>query len=200
MKALRDVALPPHSIVEEPSGLVLLAVQRRGVPLFHCRLSVPAGAGEDPRAKAGLAQFTADLLRRGTKRRDAHGVDELIEGMGASLLIDVSMDEAALSLTVPADLSQRALDALLEVALEPAYAEEEVAAARRRALSALQSDLDEPSPRRLSRLPRHALPSARRAARGGGGFAPFGSARCRPRAARAGSMGKRGASDAARFP
>ena len=145
MKALRDVALPPHSIVEEPSGLVLLAVQRRGVPLFHCRLSVPAGAGEDPRAKAGLAQFTADLLRRGTKRRDAHGVDELIEGMGASLLIDVSMDEAALSLTVPADLSQRALDALLEVALEPAYAEEEVAAARRRALSALQSDLDEPS-------------------------------------------------------
>ena len=25
MKALRDVALPPHSIVEEPAGLVLLA-------------------------------------------------------------------------------------------------------------------------------------------------------------------------------
>jgi zinc protease len=46
---------------------------------------------------------------------------------------------------VPADLARAALDALLEVALEPAYAEEEVAAARRRALSALQSDLDEPS-------------------------------------------------------
>src|SRR5256885_8658767 len=59
--------------------------------------------------------------------------------------MDVSMDGAAFSLPVPADLSQRALDALLEVALEPAYAEEEVAAARRRALSALQSDLDEPS-------------------------------------------------------
>ena len=145
MKALRDVALPPHAIVEEPTGLMLLAVQRKGVPLFHCRVSVPAGASEDPRAKAGLAQFTADLLRRGTKRRDAHGVDELIESMGASLHIDVSMDEAALSLTVPGDLSQRALDALLEVGLEPAYAEEEVAAARRRALSALQSDLDEPS-------------------------------------------------------
>jgi zinc protease len=145
MTALRDVALPPLSIVEEPSGLVLVAVQRRGVPLFHCRLSAPAGASEDPRAKAGLAQFTADLLRRGTKRRDAHGVDEMIEGMGTSLHIDVSMDEAALSLTVPGDLSRPALDALLEVSLEPAYLDEEVASARRRALSALQSDLDEPS-------------------------------------------------------
>ncbi|MFL5442327.1 MAG: M16 family metallopeptidase [Myxococcales bacterium] len=145
MKALRDVALPPLSVGEEPSGLVLVAIQRRGVPLFHCRLSVPAGASEDPRAKAGLAQFTADLLRRGTKRRDAHGVDELVESMGSSLLIDVSMDEAALALTVPGDLARAALEALLEVALEPAYAEDEVAAARRRTLSALQSDLDEPS-------------------------------------------------------
>jgi zinc protease len=145
MTALRDVALPPLSIVEEPTGLVIVAVQRHGVPLFHCRLSVPAGASEDPRAKAGLAQFTADLLRRGTKRRDAHGVDEMVESMGASLHVDVTMDEAALSMTVPHDLARSALDAVLEVALEPAYADEEVAAARRRALSALQSDLDEPS-------------------------------------------------------
>jgi zinc protease len=142
---LRDVALPPLQIAEEPNGLTLLAIQRRSVPLFHCRFSAPAGASEDPRGKAGLAQFTADLLRRGTRRRDARGVDELIESMGAHLGADVSMDEAALTLTVPSDLSRQALDALLEVALEPAFAEEEVAAARRRALAALQSDLDEPS-------------------------------------------------------
>jgi zinc protease len=142
---LRDVALPPLRIADEPSGLELVAIQRRSVPLFHCRLSVPAGASEDPRGKGGLAQFTAELLRRGTRRRDARGVDELIESMGAHLGVDVSMDEAALTLTVPADLSRQALDAMLEVALEPAFAEDEVAAARRRALAALQSDLDEPS-------------------------------------------------------
>src|SRR3989442_8655636 len=78
-------------------------------------------------------------------RRDARGVDELIESMGTGLGIEVSLDEAALTLTVPGDLSQQALDALLEVALEPSFREEEVASARRRTLASLQSDLDEPS-------------------------------------------------------
>src|SRR5207237_10548416 len=127
-----DVALPPLQIEKLPSGLTLLAVQRRGLPLFHVRLSLPAGACEDPRGKAGLAQFTVELLRRGTRRRPAQDVDDLIESMGAQLSADASMEEAALALTVPAELSDRALDALLEVALEPAFAEGEVSAARRR--------------------------------------------------------------------
>ncbi|HWT85480.1 MAG TPA: pitrilysin family protein [Myxococcales bacterium] len=140
-----DVELPPLQIEKLPSGLTLLAIQKRGLPLFHVRLSLPAGACEDPRGKAGLAQFTVDLLRRGTRRRPAHDVDDLIESMGAQLYADVSMEEAALALTVPAELSERALDALLEVALEPAFEESEVAAARRRTIAGLQSDLDEPS-------------------------------------------------------
>ena len=141
---MSDVSLPPLLIEQEPSGFTLVAVQKRGLPLFHARLSVPAGASEDPRGKSGLAQFTIELLRRGTQRRDAAGVDDLIEGMGAHLGADVAMDEAALSLTVPAELSTAALDALLEVALEPAFVEEEVSSARRRAVASLQSDLDEP--------------------------------------------------------
>jgi zinc protease len=141
----RDVELPPLEIEKLPSGLTLVAVQKRGLPLFHVRLSVPAGACEDPRGKAGLAQYTVDLLRRGTRRRPAPDVDEMIESMGAQLFADVSMEEAALALTVPSELSERALDALLEVALEPAFEEGEVAAARRRAIAALQSDLDEPA-------------------------------------------------------
>ena len=63
-----DVALPPLHVEKLPSGLTLLAVQKRRLPLFHIRLSLPAGACEDPRGKAGLAQFTVDLLRRGTRR------------------------------------------------------------------------------------------------------------------------------------
>lgn len=145
MNAARDVELPPLEIEKLPSGLTLLAVQKRGLPLFHVRLSVPAGACEDPRGKAGLGQFTVDLLRRGTRRRPAQDVDEMIESMGAQLHADVSMDEAALALTVPAELAERALDALLEVALMPAFEEGEVAAARRRTIAALQSDLDEPA-------------------------------------------------------
>jgi len=140
-----DVALPPLLIEKLPSGLTLLAIQKRGLPLFHARLSLPAGACEDPRGKAGLAQFTVELLRRGTRRRPAQDVDDLIESMGAQLYADASMEEAALALTVPAELSERALDALLEVALEPAFEESEVSAARRRTVAALQSDLDEPS-------------------------------------------------------
>src|SRR2546429_2082037 len=48
----------PLQIEKLPSGLTLLAIQKRGLPLFHVRLSLPAGACEDPRGKAGLGQFT----------------------------------------------------------------------------------------------------------------------------------------------
>ena len=140
-----DLQLPPLQIEKLPSGLTLVAIQKRGLPLFHARLSLPAGACEDPRGKAGLAQFTVDLLRRGTRRRPAQDVDEMIESMGAQLAAEVSTEEAALALTVPVELSERALDALLEVALEPAFEESEVAAARRRTVAALQSDLDDPA-------------------------------------------------------
>jgi zinc protease len=90
-----------------------------------------------------LAQFTAELLRRGTRARDAHGVDELIEGMGAHLSVDVSLDEAAIALTVPGELAAPALDAVLELALEPSFPDAEVTQARRRALASLQNDLDD---------------------------------------------------------
>jgi len=145
MSPQSDVALPPLAIEKLPTGLTLLAIQKRGLPLFHARLSLPAGACEDPRGKAGLAQFTVDLLRRGTRRRPAQDVDDLIESMGAQLAADASLEEAALTLTVPAELAERSLDALLEVALEPAFEEGEVSAARRRTVAALQSDLDEPN-------------------------------------------------------
>ena len=139
------IDLPPLLVETLPSGLTLLAVQKRGLPLFHARLSLPAGACEDPRGRAGLAQFTVDLLRRGTRRRPAQDVDDLIESMGAQLAAGVSTEEAALALTVPDELAGRALDALLEVALEPLFDDAEVAAARRRTVAGLQSDLDEPS-------------------------------------------------------
>jgi zinc protease len=137
------VKLPPLLIETLPGGLRAVAIQKRGLPLFHARLSVPAGACEDPRGKAGLASFTTELLRRGTRRRPARDVDDLIESMGAQLYADTSMEEAALALTVPFELAGRALDALLEVALEPLFDEAEVAAARRRTAAQLQSDLDE---------------------------------------------------------
>ena len=144
-QVLRDISLPPLLIEREPSGLTLVAIERRGVPLFHARLTVPAGASRDPGGKEGLACFAGDLLRRGTRRRDAHGVDDLVEGMGAHLGVETSADESALGLTVPFELAGAALDALLEVALEPVFADAEVDRARRRVLSELQADLDEPS-------------------------------------------------------
>jgi len=140
-----DVELPPLQIEKLPSGLTLLAIQKRGCPLPRAAF-VAGGSVRGPAGEGGAgAVHRGRCFRRGTRRRPAHDVDDLIESMGAQLYADVSMEEAALALTVPAELSERALDALLEVALEPAFEESEVAAARRRTIAGLQSDLDEPS-------------------------------------------------------
>jgi len=129
---------------ETSLGLTLLAIQKRGLPLFHLRLSLPAGACEDPRGKAGLAQFTVDLLRRGTRRRPAHDVDEMIESMGAQLYADVSTEEPRSRSPFPRAVRARARRAVGGRAGACVRGERGGRRARR-TIAGLQSDLDEPS-------------------------------------------------------
>jgi len=39
---MSDIALPPLLMERLPSGLALAGIQKRGLPLFHARLSMPA--------------------------------------------------------------------------------------------------------------------------------------------------------------
>ncbi|WP_426752147.1 M16 family metallopeptidase [Myxococcus sp. Y35] len=127
------------------SGLKVIAAERGPLPLVSVRLVIRAGSATDPEGKHGLADFTARLLRRGTRRLNAQAIDEAVEFVGASLGVGVSEDAVSLSLTTPAEHFVQMLGVLGQLVREPTFPESEVDDARERELAHFANDLDDPS-------------------------------------------------------
>jgi zinc protease len=139
------IALPPSRSFMLDNGLTVVVAERRGLPLVAARLELDAGTAHDPAGKLGLAEFTAQLLRRGTTSRTADEIDEAIERIGGSLGIDVDADSTALGVSLPTEHLGTALDVIADLALQPKFPPRELAAARSRTLAGLANDLDDPS-------------------------------------------------------
>lgn len=138
------VQLPPFEELQTSGGLKVILARREPIPLVSVRLVMRSGAAVDPAGRHGLADFTARLLRRGTKELSADAINDAVEFVGASLGAGAGEDYSAVSMTMPA----RHLDAMMEVmgqlVREPSFPENEVETARRRVLAQLANDLDDP--------------------------------------------------------
>ena len=127
------------------SGLKVIAAERGPLPLVSMRLVLRAGSATDPAGKHGLADFTARLLRRGTRRLSAQQIDETVEFVGASLGVGVGEDSMSIAITTPAEHFAQMLGVLGQLVREPTFPQSEVDDARERALAQFANDLDDPS-------------------------------------------------------
>jgi len=67
------------------SGLRVLLLPDDRLPLTRVHLMLRAGSIDDPPDRAGLAELTVKMLRRGTRKRSADQIDELTDGAGVRL-------------------------------------------------------------------------------------------------------------------
>jgi zinc protease len=143
--ARAEIALPPLHEARLDNGLRAVVAPRAGLPLCAVRLMVDAGSARDPRGKEGLADLCGTLLRRGTEKRSADEVDEAIERAGGTLEVHVLQDYAVVTASVPSEELATALDVVADVTVRPSFPPREAQGGQRRALAALQRDLDDPS-------------------------------------------------------
>jgi zinc protease len=127
------------------NGLTLIVLSRGAVPLVGLRLAFRAGSALAGVGRSGLAELTAQLLRRGSRGRTARAVDEELETLGTDLGVGVDDDSTRLSLTVPSARLEPALDLLLGLAAKPTFPEAELSSERKRTLASIRSGLDEAS-------------------------------------------------------
>ena len=71
IKADDSLKLPPVKRIKLKNGLSLLLIERPGVPIISFNFIVKTGSTADPIGKEGLAELTSELLRKGTKSRNA---------------------------------------------------------------------------------------------------------------------------------
>lgn len=141
----------PHRVVVAtpadktlPNGLRVIVLEREGEPLLSAELLVKAGVETDPPQLSGLTSFTASLLKRGTKTRNAPKIAEDIEALGAKVEEEATWDKTSLVLTTLSANAEPSLALLSELVREPAFAKEEIERARLETLDDLRLALEEP--------------------------------------------------------
>jgi zinc protease len=107
-------------------------------------LAVRRGAGSEGRDRAGLAEFTAELMKRGAGERNALELARSVDEIGASLSVTAGWDAMTVTVTGLSRDLDRLAEILADVSLRPRLEGEEGRKAREEQLAALEQAVDHP--------------------------------------------------------
>ena len=112
------------------------------LPLVSFTVSFQVGGTSDPAGKDGLLRLMLRLMRRGSARRTASEIDDLVDRLGA----EVSVEVAPTSSTLHAQVVSRNLEPFVglvaELLTSPAFGAEELERLRRESEAELQEARD----------------------------------------------------------
>ncbi len=136
----------PEFRVFHPSDHLQLWVAEHGVvPEVSLRLLLDAGAAAEDANQAGVAELTARLLTEGAGDRDAVGMAEWLDRLGAAFRASVQYDIATMAMHCLSDVTAGALDFLATALREPRFQEHEVDRVRGERLDEIERQFDEPA-------------------------------------------------------
>ena len=138
------LSLPPIQKRALSNGLPVWVIETHEVPIAQINLVVLAGSGDDPDGKFGTASLTAAMLDEGAGTRSALEIADAVEFLGADLTTTSSFDSSAVRLNVPVARLNDALPIMADVALRPAFSEDELNRLRQDRLTALLQARDDP--------------------------------------------------------
>lgn len=136
-------SFPDYKTQTLPNGLKVFVIEDDRKPTITFRLLIKSGSINDG-AKTGLSGFVAGLLNRGTEKRDAATFAAESDYLGVKVEAVSGPDAIAVSAGGMTKYTDKILDLLSDAVLHPVFPEEQFAKEQRRALSALESEKQEP--------------------------------------------------------
>jgi zinc protease len=142
------VKLPRPQEADLASGVHLIVLEDRHLPQITFQIIIPGAGGYfDPADKIGLATFTGQLMREGTRTRTSPQISEALETMSATLNIGSGL--AGMSASVSGSALTENFDKLMNLAadvlLNPAFAPAEWDRLRTRTKAGLVQNRANPS-------------------------------------------------------
>lgn len=126
------------------NGLAVIIVEKHQVPLVQINVVVHAGAICDPPGKTGLAAMTAAMMMEGAGTRDALGLADAIDFLGARINASAGLHTAAVTLETPLAQLDSALALQGEIVRRPVLAQGELDRKRKARLTTLLQWRDDP--------------------------------------------------------
>ncbi|MBT3351447.1 MAG: insulinase family protein [Nitrospinaceae bacterium] len=129
---------------ELPGGGVILVNESHELPIVTIEVSFPAGTRYEPLDKQGLANMSAAMLLRGTRKRSASDIEKLNDQIGGGVSASAGRDFSSISLRVlTRDLAQ-GMELLADTLRNPSYPGKELKKLKARTLGGLQRKKDRP--------------------------------------------------------
>jgi zinc protease len=147
-ESVLQVKLPRPQEADLPNGLHLIVLEDHRAPLVTFQLLVRgAGGYYDPANGAGLANFTAALMREGTVRRTSQQISEALERMAATLTVSAGMSspDATMSGSALAETFPEVMEIAADVLLNPSFADRELEIYKQRTGAQLVQQRSDPS-------------------------------------------------------
>ena len=105
------------------NGMALLVVENHALPIVSLRLVVPnAGSALDPKAKPGVAAFTADMLDEGAHGLTAIQIANQEDFLGAGITVFAGIDQAGLAANTLTKTLDPTIDLVANIVTQPTFA------------------------------------------------------------------------------
>jgi zinc protease len=137
------VDIPPIEELALPNGLKVFIIKSDRLPVVSVQLAIRAGRMHEPRARLGVAEITADMLVKGTARRDAAALAKAIDFVGGTIAVDATFEATLLSCSVLRKSLGTCLELLPEMLTQPAFPESELGKVRDQMRGQIRSRLDD---------------------------------------------------------
>jgi zinc protease len=139
------LALPRVLRWRAPNGLDVVVVPRPGLPIVSFSVAIKAGGYDERKNQTqGVADFTAAMLRKGTRTRTADQVSDAIDFVGGSLDTGTGAENTVVTCSAPSTSARLCLDLLADVLLHPTFPEAEMPEIRDQVMANLAARIDDP--------------------------------------------------------
>jgi len=140
-----ELSLPKVDRWQLKNGLEVLAIARHDLPVVSFSIAIKAGGYDEEKGKTlGVADFTASMLRKGTKSRSADQISGAIDFVGGMLDTQASAESSMAACSALSKDTRLCIDLLSDILLRPAFPEAEMADVRDQMLAALAARYDNP--------------------------------------------------------
>ncbi len=129
---------------ELANGLRIIVLEDHRLPFMVLGLDVRRGEASLDVSSAGLASFTAELMKRGAGERNAIEFAETVDEIGAGVSVRAGWDTMSVRVSGLSRDRERLLEIFADVVLRPRFEEAEAERSRNKKLAALVRSRDNP--------------------------------------------------------
>ncbi len=146
-KEVLKVKLPKPYETRLSNGLQVLVLEDHRLPIFNMQMVILSGGLANPADQLGVAQYTAALLREGTKTRDSRQIAEEVDRLGATLSAAAGLTSltSAVSASGLIDNFDQIMELFADVILNPSFPADEFDKYRTRQIAQLRLQRSQPA-------------------------------------------------------